>query len=273
MNPRDFIPPILLQWMKKINSLNNKLFNSYESATAECKSGYEKDSLVTVVCEKTKIYRDILISEGPPSDISSLRTFIGLSLSLNSGKNLNVIDFGGACGAHYFLAKSLLRDRIRLHWHVVETPSMAKSAVSLENEELKFYNDLDKAKNELGRVDMVFTSYALPYLPNPYESLKSLVKCGASNILITRMPLSTLSHELITIQTSKLSSNGPGPMPSGMKDGIIQFPITFVRKDKFESIIAKDYQVQIRFTEDKGAYAVGKYSIDMYGYFCSSKKK
>jgi len=62
-------------------------------------------------------------------------------------------------------------------------------------------------------------------------------------------------------------------MPSGMKDGIIQFPVTFVRKDKFEEIISKDYQVQIIFTEDKGAYAVGKYSIDMYGYFCSSKKK
>jgi len=122
-------------------------------------------------------------------------------------------------------------------------------------------------------VDMLFTSYALPYLPDPYGSLRRLAECGASNIFITRVPLSTLSRELITIQTSNLSSNGPGPMPAGMKDGLIQFPVTFARKDKFEEIISKDYQIQIRFTEDKGAYAVGKYSIDMYGYFCSSKKK
>lgn len=268
MNLRDFVPPIIVERLRKIKQGSNELFNSYESAIAKCKRGYEENSVVMVVYEKTKRYRDALISERPlVSDITSLRTFVGLSLA-NSGKDLNVIDFGGACGAHYFLAKAfLLCSRVGLRWHVVETPNMVNIASGLEDGQLKFYDDLEKAKNELGRVDIVFTSGALQYVPQPCESLKRLTECGASSIFITRVGLSTLSSELIAIQTSNISSNGPGPMPAGMKDGIIQYPVTFARKDKFEEIISKNYQIQIQFNEDKRAYSFGKYSIDMYGYF------
>jgi hypothetical protein len=46
-----------------------------------------------------------------------------------------------------------------------------------------------------------------------------------------------LPKELINVQKSNLSCNGPGPMPEGMKDGEIQYPVTFARKDKFEEIL------------------------------------
>jgi putative methyltransferase (TIGR04325 family) len=220
MDLRDFAPPILVEWLIKTKQGSNKLFNSYDSAIAECKSGYEENSVVTVVYEKTKRYRDLLMTERPlVCDITSLRTFVALSLAIK-GKDFHVIDFGGACGAHYFLAKALLCNRVGLRWHVVETPSMANIASALEDGKLKFYDGLENASRELGRVDIVFTSYALPYVRQPYESLRRLTECRASTIFITRQPLSTLSNELIAIQTSNLSSNGPGPMPTGMKDSI-----------------------------------------------------
>jgi hypothetical protein len=76
---------------------------------------------------------------------------------------------------------------------------------------------------------------------------------------------------MIVIQTANLSANGPGPMPAGMKDGVIKYPVTFARKDKFEEIILKNYQIQILLNEDKRAYSAGKHSIDLYGYFGSLK--
>lgn len=267
MNLRDFVPPILVEPLRKIKPGRNKLFNSYESAIAECKRGYEEDSIVMVVYNKTKIYRDALMSgKFIVSDIRSLSTFAGLSMAI-SGNELNVIDFGGACGAHYFFTKALLSSRIDLRWHVVETANMVNMASSLEDGQLKFYDDLEKAKNALGRVDIVFTSSTLQYVPQPYESLKRLTECGASNIFITRGGLSTLSSELIVIQTTNLSANGPGPMPAGMKDSVTKYPVTFARKDKFEEIISKNYQIKIQLIEDKRAYSAGRHSIDMYGYF------
>ena len=144
MKLKDFVPPILVERLRNIKLASNKLFNSYESAIAECNRGYEEDSVVMVVYEKTKRYRDNMISVKPlVSDIRSLSTFAGLSLAI-SGKYLNVIDFGGACGAHYFFTKALLSSRVHLRWHVVETPNMVNMASSLEDGQLKFYDDLER---------------------------------------------------------------------------------------------------------------------------------
>jgi len=56
-----------------------------------------------------------------------------------------------------------------------------------------------------------------------------------------------------------------------MKDGIIRYPVTFVRKDRFEEIISKNYQINIQFNEEKGAHLAGGNPINMYGYFSSLK--
>ena len=61
-------------------------------------------------------------------------------------------------------------------------------------------------------------------------------------------------------------------MPEGMTDGISRTPVTFIRKDKFEEILNKNYSIKIQFSEEKNAYIAGKKSIDMYGYFAEQKK-
>lgn len=275
MKLKDFVPPIVVKLAKRKQSAS--LFTSYESALAACKSGYEEDDLVNVVYEKTRRYRDILITQRPlVSEINSLRTYtsVGLSLAIARKKELNVIDFGGACGAHYFLSKIVFGDRINLRWHVVETPKMVSKASGLSglgDGQLKFFDDLQKAKSGLGRVDLLFSSGALQYVPRPYEFLKQLTECRADNIFITRVGFSTLPKELVIVQKSNLSANGPGPMPEGMRDRVIQYPVTFARKDKFEEILSQNYTIKILFNEDKGAYLAGNHSIDMYGYFGSLK--
>lgn len=245
------------------------LFDSFESAMAVCEGGYEKESLITVVHERTKKYRDELTSgKRIVSDFRSLRPLLGVSLARPAARDLNIIEFGGACGADYFLAKALLCNRTGLRWHVVERPSMVKASGDLEDGQLKFYDDVTKAKNDLGRVDIVFTSGALQYVSQPYEILKQLTECEASNFFITRFGLSTLSKELITVQSFHLSENGPpGPMPLGINDDILKVPLTMVRQDKVEEILSKNYRIHLQLNEEKIGYSIGSYSFDMYGYF------
>lgn len=108
MHLRDFVPPILVKLAKR-SKQSQELYDSYESALAVCKSGYEENDLVNVVYEKTRLYRDSVLAQHPHvSEITSLRTLVGLSLS-SSGNELNVADFGGACGTHYFLSKAVFR--------------------------------------------------------------------------------------------------------------------------------------------------------------------
>jgi putative methyltransferase (TIGR04325 family) len=271
MQLKDFIPPIVVKLAKRYKT-SPKLYNSYEDALTLCKSGYEENNLVNVVYEKTRLYRDSLLAQHPfVSEITSLRTLIGLSLSCR-GNELNVIDFGGACGAHYFLSKIVFGEKIKLRWHVVETTKMVSKAIGLQDGELKFFDSLSKAKSAFDRVDLVFTSGALQYVPRPYELLDQLANCTASNIFITRVGLSTMPKELIVIQKSNLSEHGPGLMPKGMLDGVVQFPVTFTRKDRFEEILKRNYSIDILLNEDKGVYRAANNSIDMYGYFGSLRK-
>ena len=78
-----------------------------------------------------------------------------------------------------------------------------------------------------------------------------------------------MPKELFIIQVSKLSTSGPGPMPQGMQDRLIKFPITIARKKGVEEIISKNYLIQIQFNEDKNVYWAGNHPIDSYGYFGS----
>jgi putative methyltransferase (TIGR04325 family) len=271
MQLKDFIPPIVVKLARR-SKQSQKTYNSYEEAQSICESGYEDGDLANVVYEKTRIYRETLTKQNPfVAEINSLRTLIGLSLA-NHGNELNVIDFGGACGAHYFIAKVVFGERLKLRWHVVETPNMASKAVALEDGQLKFFSDLQKARCDFDRVDLVFSSGALQYVPQPYKFLEQLIECGADNIFITRVGLSTSSRELVVVQESNLSANGPGPMPNGMRDRIAQYPVTFARKDKFEEIISQRYSIDILFEEDKGSYQAANQPIDMYGYFGTLKR-
>ena len=270
MQLKDFIPPIVMKLARRSRQ-SQKIYDSYEDAQAVCKSGYEEDDLANVVYEKTKIYRDSLIKQHPfVAEITTLRTIVGLSLA-NRCNELNIIDFGGACGAHYFISKIILGERVKLRWHVVETPKMVSKAVALEDGQLKFFDDLQKARYAFDRVDLVFSSCALQYVPQPYQFLEKLIELRADNIFVTRVGLSTLSRELIVVQKSNLSANGPGSIPKGMQDSVVQYPVTFARKDKFEGIISQKYSIDILFNEDKGSYQAANHPIDMYGYFGTLK--
>lgn len=140
---------------------------------------------------------------------------------------------------------------------------MAAEARDMEDGTLRFFDSIHEAKTELGKIDLLFTSGALQYVPDPYGTLEQLVDCGAERIFITRLPLA--DEEIVSVQTSHLRENGPGPLPSGFRDSSIRYPITFMREGKFEAILQSRYTIEsVRLEYAKGHW-VGRW-IDTVEY-------
>lgn len=168
-----------------------------------------------------------------------------------------------------FNAKALLQDTVKMAWHVVETPGMVTVGKSLETDELKFYTNLDAAKAELDHIDLLLVSSTLSYLPEPYAFLSRLVDAGANNIFLTRQPLTHFDKDIVQIQESKISANGPGPLPAGMADGTVRYPMTAIQKLRVESILQTKYQIRAASMETKNAFWLLGQGIHEYGYLAS----
>jgi putative methyltransferase (TIGR04325 family) len=264
---KQLIPPLLIKAFKPAPP---PMFSSYDAASVACRNeAYEGVDLVKVIIEKNVAFKKKIQSDHI-LDLSALRTLIGVGLA-NTQEKLNVLDFGGGGGYHYTLAKIALGKSRSLKWNVVETSAMAREAQRIADTDLKFFDNISDAKNNLGLVDLIFTSSALQYCPNPLEFLNELTEVGAKYIFITRTPFNDSDKSLISIQVSKLSENGPGPLPLGVGDKSVSYPITFVSKQEVEKILNQKYEIRFLTKEDKGTFRAGKNTFDMWGYFCELK--
>jgi putative methyltransferase (TIGR04325 family) len=261
---KQLVPPLLLKSLKRAPPL----FSSFDEAYKACPNGaYENESIVKVVVEKNRIFRQT-IRASPIFNLGDLRTLIAVGLANTQG-TLKVLDFGGGAGGyHYTIAKAFLGNGSKLKWNIVETPAMVKEGKLIADVELNFFDNISDAKNDLGAVDLVLSSGALQYCPNPLGFLSELAEVGAKNIFVTRIPLSESDKSLISIQVSKLSENGPGPLPAGLDEKSVSYPITFASRHEVEKILRERYEIVFSIKEDTGTYSAGKKRIDLYGYFC-----
>ena len=265
---KQLISPLLPRSLKPAAAPAPPIFNSYGDAYVVCqKSAYEGEDIVKVVIEKNIAYKK-QIQSNPTFDLGSLRTLIGLGIA-NTKDSLHVLDFGGGGGYHYTIARVALGNGKSLKWNVIETPAMVKEAQRITDGNLKFFDNITDAKSDLGSVDLVFTSSALQYCPNPLKCLKELTEVGAKYLFITRTPFGDSDKSLISIQESNLSDNGPGPLPLGFADRTVSYPITFANKHEAEEILNEKYEIRFSIVEDKGSFRAGNSKFDKFGYFCS----
>ena len=274
---KDLIPPLLVKAVKKIwpepEPEPEPLFASYQDALNECgDDGYQASNVVEVVVGKNAIYRDEMFSSRVIG-LDSLRTMVGIG-ALQSLPTLRVLDFGGGGGSHYSIVRAALGADRDIRWNVVETTAMAKAAGErLAGGGLKFFDDIQKAATDLGHVDLVFTSGALQYTPDPIAFLEKLIAVKAAHIFVTRTALNVGEGSVVCIQTSMLSANGPGALPSGLSDRQIRYPVTFANKAEFERLLGANYEIRFSLEEDKASYTVNDKTFDMFGYFCDLRSR
>jgi putative methyltransferase (TIGR04325 family) len=180
--------------------------------------GYEHPDLVEVIFQKTVRYEPT--RSWPEMD--------GVKSAL---------DFGGACGAHYKEAK---RHSAAVRWAVVETPAMVNRARSLETQQLRFFSSIDAAADWLGDIEIVHSSGALQYVDDQFATTRQLCGLGANRMLWFRL---LMGDEEKAMQTSMLSDNGPGSLPTAAK--IVAYQRTPIREGAFLKAHA-DYTLRER---------------------------
>ncbi|MCX6982863.1 MAG: methyltransferase, TIGR04325 family [Verrucomicrobia bacterium] len=179
---------------------------------------------------------------------------------------MTVLDFGGACGAHYFRMRTLFPSHLRLRWHVVETPAMSRKAAPLHNQELAFFESIAEAQKSLGRIDIVLSSGTLQCVPDPHRSLMELLACRASYLVLPRLGLSETESDIITIHDARLSDNDPGPLPAGIADGMTRYPFTFPARSAIEAAVMKDYEIILKAHDSTEVFPVNHEPLVGFGY-------
>lgn len=187
--------------------------------------GYASAALATVIARKTAAMHDPAALDAAVPGALRLPTLLAAALAGD-----RVLDFGGAAGLHYLVARRAFPQR-RFRWAVIETPVMCIAAAALAAEDLRFFPTVSAAQAWLGGVDLVHSVSALQYTAAPEHSLAELVAIAAPLMLWAKLALGETRAALA--QHSRLSDNGPGPLPADLVDGMVAYTVTRLRQADF----------------------------------------
>lgn len=273
---KEFVPPIINKWLKRALKLaDNKEYKNYSQAIKACSSdAYLNVELCNMVAVKTVIHAQNL-NERPfvlnPTNVFLLSAINQYIIDFST-RDLTILDYGGACGSHYFDIKRFIPKDVSLKWYVVETEQMVKSAHEKEisNTELVFVSSLNDIK---ANINLIHSSCALHYVPEPYDMIRELIGIKAEWILFNRMMFNENDRDFVTVQKSFLSANGPGRMPVGYTDKLLSYPHTTLSFQKFNSFfINNGYELAWIFDELSGSYQIKNEKIIGKGMLYKSKR-
>jgi putative methyltransferase (TIGR04325 family) len=225
-----------------------EVFPNYAAALAACGPGYDNGDIADVIAYKTSLAVDHR-QLAPEQAINSILA-LGIAAAESPDRPLKVLDFGGGCGFHYFRVTPAIR--ASLQWAVVETPTMAERAAKLADGRFQVFTTIDEAAAALGRIDLVHASSAIQYVPNPLETLKSLAALLARHFALARLPVWGMP-QTVGLQRSPLSANGIGPMPPGVADRQVAYPVTFVNFDDVMRTLSA-YEIAMSMASPSSTY-------------------
>lgn len=275
MKINEFIPPVVLDLALRLRILKGNCvgrFNSFEAASLSITNeGYQDDALCQSIVNKTIKFRDFVSnSEILSGDIQLMRVLLAISL-VNSHK-LKVIDFGGASGYHYFLAKKFFNNQLSFDWRVVETPKLATLSRQIQTNELQFFDELEDACKDSFKPDLVFSSGALQFIPKLDKLLSDLSNLQAKIYYITRIPVADIDKSIITMQLSKMWHNGPSvPGRVGKDNSVIKYPVSLFSRKEIQLMFGKYFRIDAEFFEESASYRLENLVFDMYGYLLKVK--
>lgn len=113
---------------------------------------------------------------------------------------------------------------------------MVEAAWELAGDDLRFFADIDTAREWLGGIDLVHASGLIQYTPSPETVLASLLAIGAPCVAIFRCALSWGERKII-VESRLLSQMLISDIPASSKDHEVRYPCTFMATDDFISAI------------------------------------
>ena len=240
----------LLARLHREPTIEMREYDSFTSALRDSNS-YEDPRLIEVVREKTRVYKEALVSGSKPA-ITTRQTAQNLFVLsyVFSQRAINVLEVGGACGASYFEMQVMLPGRVH-HWSIVETPAMAAAGKSLSNDpNISFHSSLASAAQELESRDLAIAQGVLQYASDPLQTLKDLFGLEISYVYVTRTAVTNGETPIYTKQETELAAHGPGVLPNAANGSSSQ-PLTLVSYNALASAIPSDYELIFKFDESE----------------------
>lgn len=259
--------------MKIENKLfKKKYYSTYEDALGVCPNkGYDDEDLARVIYLKTKQYKEDLAAGCSVSGNITEAINLMANVIRDIRPHIRVLDFGGACGATYFTINKLLGQNYKLDWGVIETQMMCKYGRSLENGELKFFSDIQEAKENMPEIDFINVSGSLQYVDRPYRLLDNILNNNSKFILFSRMCFNSADQDIITVQKNMLNWHGEGRLPSEIKNKELSFPFTVIRKSEFDCMVQKNYEYVRISTDNSGLIPINDEQIFGLSLLCRHK--
>ncbi len=182
-----------------------------------------------------------------------IATLLQQALKTNSRGRLSVLDFGGALGSSYRLAKPWMEPLDSLTWHIVEQPGFVETGRrSYESDELRFFASMEEAATA-STPDIILFSGVLQYLDNPYEILERAKKLGAETVFVDRNPKSEVIEDKYTLQY----------VPGGTFTA--RLPFRIFGKQKLEEALSPEYILRGNFASVDPDMTAGGMPVSFLG--------
>ena len=212
-------------------------FCSFAEVSALCK-GYSSETIINKTLQSTlKVKNGEAIFERDSYIFDKIQYSYPLltclfKIATEHNNKLNVLDFGGALGSHYYQNKEFLKPIHIEQWTVVEQPAY----VNLGNEQiaddtLKFAYKIEDVKN----ANVLLSSSTLQYLEEPYIWAKRFINSGIDYILLDRIQFNAEQRDRLTLQT----------VPPEIYDA--QYPSWFLNEKKLLDLIQNKYELILEF--------------------------
>ncbi len=250
----ELLPPITKKIAKKMLGTKN-VYQNFEQANAAVKkfNGYDDNELIESIFKKTVKFIDSL-KTATPVTLDAHHLFLLSVISLLNKNNLKILDFGGAFGTHYYIAKKFL-SHIQFDWTVVELPEVIKLGKPLQNEELAFYDLQGDFSQRLGEFDLVLTSATLQHMPSPLKTLSFLTQQQAPLIALMRLGVTPEAQDLWTLHKAHFRDCGPGEALATCPNKIAAFTFCMMAKQHVDEAL-KTYELVISNPDLSGTISV-----------------
>ncbi|MBF0332474.1 MAG: methyltransferase, TIGR04325 family, partial [Alphaproteobacteria bacterium] len=234
-------------------------YDSFDQAIAVCGTEHD-DILAEVLTFKCRKFRDAM-DWGLFHTDPLCASFLGVQMARASrGANpVRVLDFGGSAGLHYFQCRHVF-PTLPMLWAVVETAAVCRHAATLATADLRFFTTIADAAAWLGRVDLVHSSGAIQYTPDPEATLAALLVLNADHMVLTRLPLLE-SRRTVCMQLSPLGSHLPGPLPEHLADRDVRRPVTIMDARTVNHLIRPYVRTSASLPSGSGGLVLNKAEI------------
>jgi len=223
-------------------------------------NNYDNELIANYVSRKTQ---DARLNQGSQNFSAINYRYFAPFAFLPMDRELKVLDFGGGAGHHFYSMVDTILHKI-ICWTVVETPAMVASATKLNTDDrLTFEDSLLKISDV--EYDLILASSSIQYSPEPLKTLNELINIKSKYFFITRMPVWEFPTKKL-IQKSALSSNGPGRQLYELNDGIVEYELTILNRELFESYFENRFETIFRSLETEGVHEIDGRIVHHYGY-------